>query len=262
MARQFEGIKRIGAEITFENFIVELKKLYAEYTPEFAEQESGAKAEMIREIAKKIGEAGTRFASHNWRSAGSGNLGGWAVARCLHFLNVLTGSVGTVGGTSPSAWNKFKPEGFSKPPAQKFWNELHFPNEYPLSHYEMSFLLPHFLKEGRGKLAVYFTRVFNPVWTYPDGFTWIEALSDESKIGMHIALTPTWNETAYFADYVLPMGHASERHDLVSYETHSGLWIGFRQPILTRSLAKTGQRRRIHLRSKSRRSLGRRRILV
>jgi anaerobic selenocysteine-containing dehydrogenase len=72
------------------------------------------------------------------------------------------------------------------------------------------------LKEGRGNLQVYFTRVFNPVWTYPDGFTWIEALTDESKIGLHVALTPTWNETAYFADYVLPMGHASERHDLVS----------------------------------------------
>ena len=82
------------------------------------------------------------------------------------------------------------------------------------------------------------------------------------KIGMHIALTPTWNETAYFADYVLPMGHASERHDLVSYETHSGLWIGFRQPILREALQKTGQKRRIHLRSESRRSLGRRRILV
>ena len=122
-----------------ENFIDELRKLYAEYTPEFAEAESGAKAEMIREVAKKVGEAGSRLATHNWRSAGAGNLGGWAVSRCLHFLNVLTGSVGTVGGTMPSAWNKFKPKGFSKPPAQKFWNELHFPNEYPLAHYEMSF---------------------------------------------------------------------------------------------------------------------------
>ena len=98
---------------------------------------------------------------------------------------------------------------------------MHFPNEYPLAHYEMSFLLPHFLKEGRGKIDVYFTRVFNPVWTYPDGFSWVEVLSDESKIGLHVALTPTWNETAYFADLVLPMGQASERHDLNSYETHS-----------------------------------------
>jgi hypothetical protein len=29
----------------------------------------------------------------------------------------------------------------------------------------MSFLLPHLLKENRGKLDVYFTRVYNPVWT-------------------------------------------------------------------------------------------------
>lgn len=237
-----DSLKELNPNIeqTFENFIEELKKLYAEYTPEFAEKESGATAEMIREVAQKVGAARTRLATHNWRSAGAGNLGGWAVSRCLHFLNVLTGSVGTVGGTMPSAWNKFKPASFSTPPAQKFWNELHFPNEYPLSHYEMSFLLPHFLKENRGKLSVYFTRVFNPVWTYPDGFTWIDALTDESKIGMHIALTPTWNETSYFADYVLPMGHASERHDLVSYETHSGKWIGFRQPVLREVARKTG----------------------
>jgi anaerobic selenocysteine-containing dehydrogenase len=228
-------------DVTFENFIAELKSLYAEYTCEFAEQESGVPAATIREVAIKAGQAGSRLATHNWRAAGAGNLGGWAVARCLHFLNVLTGSVGTVGGTSPSAWGKFKPAGFSKPPAQKFWNELHFPLEFPLAHYEMSFLLPHFLKEGRGKLQVYFTRVFNPVWTYPDGFTWIESLSDESKVGLHVALTPTWNETAYFADYVLPMGHAGERHDLTSYETHSGMWISFRQPVLREALRRMGK---------------------
>ena len=34
-----------NVEQTFENFIEELKKLYAEYTPEFAEQESGVKAD-------------------------------------------------------------------------------------------------------------------------------------------------------------------------------------------------------------------------
>ena len=42
----------------------------------------------------------------------------------------------------------------------------------------------------------------------PDGFSWIEALTDKDKVGLHIALTPTWNETAYFADYILPMGHS------------------------------------------------------
>jgi anaerobic selenocysteine-containing dehydrogenase len=232
--------KHPGTPVTFENYIEKMREEYAEYTPEFAEQESGAKAEMIVEVARKIGEAGSRFATHNWRSAASGNLGGWAVSRCLHFLNVLTGSVGTKGGTSPNSWNKFKPTFFDVPPAQKFWNELHFPNEYPLAFFEMSFLLPHFLKEKRGRMDVYFTRVFNPVWTYPDGFSWIEALSDEDMVGMHIALTPTWNETAFFADYVLPMGHSAERHDINSYATHSGMWIGFRQPVLREAARKNG----------------------
>ena len=97
---------------------------------------------------------------------------------------------------------------------------------------EMSFLMPHLMKDQDAHLDVYFTRVYNPVWTNPDGFSWIEMLSDEERIGLHVAMTPTWNETAYFADYILPMGHASERHDLTSYEQYNGQWIAFRQPVL------------------------------
>jgi len=200
--QEYLEAKHPEKEISFENYIEAMIDEYKEFTPEFAEKESGVKAEMIREIAVKIGEAGERFASHNWRSAGASNLGGWAVARCLHFLTVLTGAVGAKGGTSPNSWNKFKPEVPNPPKPQKKWNELHFPKEYPLAFFEMSQLLPHFLKEGRGKMDVYFSRVFNPVWTYPDGFTWMEMFMDESKFGLHTALTPTWNETAFFADLV------------------------------------------------------------
>ncbi len=35
----------------------------------------------------------------------------------------------------------------------------------------------------------------------------MEALTDGSKVGCFVALTPTWSESAYFAEYVLPMGH-------------------------------------------------------
>jgi anaerobic selenocysteine-containing dehydrogenase len=150
--------------------------------------------------------------------------------------------VGTKGGTSPSAWNKYKPHFWEEPPPHQEWNELLFPDEWPLSHYEMSFLLPHFLKEGRGRLDTYFTRVYNPVWTNPDGMTWMEVLQEESKVGMHIALTPTWSETAAFADYVLPMGHAGERHDIQSQETQSGRWVSFRQPVLRAARERMGER--------------------
>jgi len=234
--------ERADLEPTFDNFILALKEHYAEFTPEYAEQESGVAAATIVEVARLAGRAGSAFSTHVWRGAASGNLGGWQVARCLFFLNVLTGSVGTPGGTSPNSWDKFVPVPWRKPGPQKVWNELLWPREYPLAHHELSYLLPHFLKEGRGKLSAYFTRVYNPVWTNPDGASWIEVLRDESKIGLHAALTPVWSETAWFADYVLPMGHAGERHDTISYETHSAKWLGYRQPVLRVAREKLGER--------------------
>ena len=239
--KQFLESCHPDVEVSFESFIEVLIDEYKTFTPEYAEKESGVKAQTIIEIARQIGEAGERFASHNWRAAASGNLGGWAVSRCLHFLTVLTGAVGAKGGTSPNSWNKFKPEVPNPPKPQKKWNELHFPNEYPLAFFEMSQLLPHMLKDGRGKMDVYFSRVFNPVWTYPDGFTWMEMFADETKFGLHAALTPTWNETAFYADFVLPMGHSAERHDLNSYATHSGTWVAFRQPVLREAARRQGK---------------------
>ena len=211
-----------------------LKTHYAEYTPERAEDITGIEASKIREIAEIIGAHPTKFASHNWRAAGAGNQGGWQVARCLFFIAVMTGSVATVGGTSGNGWNKFAPKAPIGAPKITKWNHLEWPEEYPLSYHEMSILLPHFLKEGRGTLDTYFSRVYNPIWTNPDGFTWMEALKDEKLVNCHVALTPTWSETSWFADFVLPMGVGAERHDVVSYETHAGRWIAFRQPVFRR----------------------------
>ena len=37
---------------------------------------------------------------------------------------------------------------------------------------------------GRGVVDTYFTRVYNPVWTNPDGFNWVRVLTDESLVGL------------------------------------------------------------------------------
>ena len=227
--------------ITFDNFIVALKELYSGFTPEFASQETGVDAALIVDAARAVGRAKGAFSTHNWRAAAAGNLWGWQITRCLYLLVVLTGSVGTKGGVGLHVSNKFVPKHFTTPDPPKYWNELLFPREYPLAFFEMSFLLPHFLKESRGRLEVYFTRVYNPVWTNPDGFSWMEMLTDHEKVGLHVALTPTWSETAWFADYVLPMGLGTERHDVMSQETHAAQWIGFRQPVLRVAREKRGE---------------------
>ncbi len=228
-------------EPTFEAFEGVLGELYRDYTFAFAAAESGVRQDRIERLAAEVARAGKRFSSYNWRAAAAGNEGGWQVARCLMLLHALTGSVGTPGGFWPAAWNKFVPTPPRPAPGPGWWQDLHFSDEYPLAFYEMSILLPHFLKQGRGRLEVYFTRVYNPVWTNPDGFTWLEALTSEERIGCHVALTPTWNESAYFADYVLPMGHAPERHDLMSQETGRSQWLGFRQPVMRAYLESQGK---------------------
>jgi anaerobic selenocysteine-containing dehydrogenase len=229
-----------SAEPTFANFIHELRREYAQYTPEFAETDSGVPAATVVQVAREIANAAPAVCTHIWRAAAAGNLHGWQITRSMWLINVLTGAVGTKGGVSPNAWNKFIPAPWRKPTPNTQWNEISWPREYPLAHNELSFLYPHFLHDRRGRQEVLFTRVLNPIWTYPDGYSWLRALRDESKIGLHAALTPTWSETAWWADYVLPMGLAPERHDTHSYETHSGRWLGFRQPVRRVAMERMG----------------------
>jgi anaerobic selenocysteine-containing dehydrogenase len=220
-----------GEPRTLEAFIGLLKRRYARYTPEYVAAECRVDAGVVKLLADEIAAAGSRFSSHLWRNAASGNLGGWQVQRALILLHVLSGSLGTPGGVNLNGWDKQKTGPKDNPPALGQWNELIWPREWPLSHYEMSFLLPYLLEDQGKSLDVYFTRVYNPVWTNPDGGAWIAMFEHPERIGCHVALTPIWSETAQWADYVLPMGLASERHDVMSQETHAGTWIGFRQPV-------------------------------
>ena len=172
--------------------------------------------------------------------------------------------VGTAGRHAPQRLEQVhrpRPRRASRPTTH--WNELLWPREYPLAHHEMSFLLPHFLKEGRGRLDVYFTRVYNPVWTNPDGFSWMRG-ADRRRQGRlpRRADADVVGDRDWFADYVLPMGHATERHDTHSYETHAGRWLGFRQPVLRVAMEKLGTAVRRHaVRGQPGRGVGGERVL-
>jgi anaerobic selenocysteine-containing dehydrogenase len=238
---QYLAAEHPDAPRTFERFEAALTELYAPYSFAFAAQESGVDETQLRRVAEMVARCEGKLAAHVWRSAASGNLGGWMVARCLWFLNVLTGSIGVEGGTSANVWDKWVPRHPNMAPHVQVWNELTWPQEYPLTFYELSYLLPHLVKEGRGTIDTYFTRVYNPLWTNPDGMSWLELLTDESKMGLHVHLSPTWSETGWFADYILPMGLGAERHDLMSQETHAGSWIAFRQPVLREALRRLGR---------------------
>ena len=249
--------------VTFEAFEADPRGAVRRVTPSsFAAAESGIDAAVLAEVAEVVAGAGTPVLLPLLAVARPpGNLGGWQVSRTLFLISALLGAVATEGGTFPNAWNKFVPRPIHVPPHPGTWQELSWPLEYPLAQNEMSFLLPHFLNDGRGRLDTYFIRVYNPVWTNPDGLSWMEVLCDEDKVGCFVALTPTWNESAYFADYVLPMGHGSERHDTHSYEQYDGQWVGFRQPVLRAARSRRGETGDRHPAGEPGRGVGGERVL-
>lgn len=81
-------------------------------------------------------------------------------------------------------------------------------------------------------MDVYFIWVFNFVWIYFDGFSWMEVFVDQDLVNMYIVLMLIWNEIVFFVDYVLLMGYLVERYDLNSYVMYLGMWIVFCQLVL------------------------------
>ncbi|RUM50513.1 MAG: twin-arginine translocation pathway signal protein [Hydrogenothermus sp.] len=254
-------ISKVPEGNTFEDFISVLKELYSPYTFEWAAEETRVPIEKIEKLYEYVLWAGDRITSYFWRAQAAGNRGGWMNAgRTGLFFLALTGSIGGVGGVGWHHWHVLGVGGkggkstlADKPKPVDDWNELLWPPEWPLSTYELSFLLPHLLSDDewrekwakRGlkipnKLKVWISKIYNPVWINPDGFRWIEVLRDENKMELTVNLSPTWSETNWFVDYILPVGLAGERHDNQSAESKPERWTAFRQPVLRVALQKMG----------------------
>ena len=65
--------RRPDLPVAFDTFLDALRAEYAEFTPEFAEQESLVPAETIRQLAEEVARAGSALCTHIWRSAAAGN---------------------------------------------------------------------------------------------------------------------------------------------------------------------------------------------
>ncbi len=246
---------------SFEAFEEVILDLYGKYTLEWAAEEARVDVAKLEKLYEYVLYAGDRISSFFWRATAAGNRGGWmASSRTGLLLLSLTGNFGGAGalgvhhGRTISVGGKgHKATTGGAPPAVEEWNDLSWPAEWPLASYEMSFLLPHLLTDTEwqdkwrakglnvpNKLPVWIPRMYNPVWINPDGFRWIEVLRDESKMELTFNPSPTWSETNWFMDYILPTGLSGERHDQHSESTNVDAWLGFRQPVLRVALEKMG----------------------
>ena len=245
----------------FDTFLEILAELYAPYTLEYAVKETHVPADRLEALYDMLIWAGTAVSTYFWRAAAAGNRGGWMSGRAGFLMLALRGAIGPKGGTFFHHWHVISVAGKGgnstvgngKVDKVDVWNELTWPPEWPLSTYEMSYLLPHLLTDtdwqkkwqAKGlnvptKLSVWIPRMYNPVWINPDGFRWLDVLKDESKMELTFNLSPTWSETNWYVDYILPVGLAGERHDQHSEATYPGRWTSFRQPVLRVALEKMG----------------------
>jgi len=258
-------ISAMPKDDSFDSYMAMLKEMYAPYTLEYAVKESHVPAYKLEQLYEMFIWADTSISSYFWRAAAAGNRGGWVSGRTGYLALGLRGAIGPKGGTFFHHWHVISVAGKggaatvgqgkrgADVPKVDVWNELTWPPEWPLSTYEMSYLLPHLLTDtewqkkwqAKGlnvptKLSVWIPRMYNPVWINPDGFRWLEVLKDESKMELTFNLSPTWSETNWHVDYVLPVGLAGERHDQHSEATMPARWTSFRQPVMRVALEKAG----------------------
>jgi len=255
-------IKAVPQGDSYEEFIKMLQEMYSAYTLDFVVKECRIEARIVNELYDMFIDAGPRVATYLWRAGTIGHRGGWMNTRAGFLPLALRGAMaGDKGGVGMHHWHVLSVNGKGQkatvageqPPKVDVWNELAWPPEYPLSTYEMSHILPHLLMDdewrakwnAKGlnvpeKLAIWVPRMYNPVWINPDGFRWIEALKREDKIEMSFNLSPTWSETNWYCDFILPVGLAGERHDQSSEATMPARWLSFRQPALRVALEKLG----------------------
>jgi len=255
-------IKSIPQGESYEDFITMISEMYSVYTLDFVVKECRLEARTIEKLYDMFIDAGARVATYIWRAGPIAHRGGWMIARAGFLPFVLRGAMaGDKGGIGLHHWHVISVNGKGQeatvsgkqPDKVDVWNELAWPPEYPLSSYEMSHLLPHLLLDDEWrakwkekgldvphKLGIYVPRMYNPVWINPDGFRWIEALKREDKIELPFNLSPTWSETNWYCDYILPVGLAGERHDQHSEATQPSRWLSFRQPALRVALEKLG----------------------
>lgn len=216
----------------------ELRAHYADFTPEWAEQISGVPAADIRRIAIEFAKAAPACTTMCNRGS-SAHLNGYYNDRAISTLNALVGSVGKKGGWCWSPWGGVDPD--CKTPAMpasaKTWSVLEDPPEYPLANVwrrmRVGEVIYLYLMQGRAKLKAYMTYNLDSPLTWPEESLTKDVLTNEELINFHVSINCFYNETAHYADIVLPWTTYLERWDLDARGAYNlRPYVGIRTPMV------------------------------
>ena len=216
----------------------ELREHYKSYTPEWAEEVSGVSAKDIRRIAIEFATAAPAATTMCNRGS-SAHINGFYNDRAIQLLNAIVGSVGKKGGWCWSPWGGLDPivKTPKMPPGAKTWSVLEDPPEYPLANVwrrmKVGEVIYLYLLQGRAKLQAYMTYNLDAPITWPEESLTQQVLSDEKLIEFHVCINCFYNETAHYADIVLPWTTYLERWDLDARGSYNlRPYVGLRTPMV------------------------------
>ncbi len=219
--------------------IAELAAQLASYTPAWAEQQSTVPAADIARIAREFAAAAPRATTMCNRGSSAHHNGYWN-DRAIGLLNVLVGSVGHPGGWCWMYTGGYDaryvtlPKSAPKPTTPSL---LADPPEFVLANrwntMKVGEIVYWYLKQERARIRVYMTYNLDSPLTWPEIDVTRNVLLDEQKIGFHVCINPFFNETASFADIVLPWTTYLERWDVDARGAYNlKPYIGMRRPMM------------------------------
>ena len=216
----------------------DLKEHLKDNTPEWAESVSGVPAADIRRIALEFAAAAPQATTMCNRGS-SAHLNGFYNDRAIGLLNAVAGSVGKKGGWCWSPWGGLDPnvKTPAMPPGAKTWNVLEDPPEFPLANVwrrmRVGEIIYLYLLQGRAKLDAYMTYNLDAPLTWPEESLTKEVMCNEELIKFHVCINPFYNETAHYADIVLPWTTYLERWDLDARGSYNlRPYVGLRTPMV------------------------------
>jgi len=216
----------------------ELRRHLEENTPEWAEKISGVPAADIRRIATEFAQAAPAATTMCNRGT-SAHLNGYYNDRAVQMLNAVVGSVGKKGGWCWSPWGGLDPnfKTPAMPPSPKTWSALEDPPEYPLANVwrrmRVGEIIYLYLLQGRSKLQAYMTYNLDAPLTWPEESLTKDVMCNESLIPFHVCINCFYNETAHYADIVLPWTTFLERWDLDARASYNlKPYVGLRTPMV------------------------------
>jgi thiosulfate reductase/polysulfide reductase chain A len=205
----------------------------ASYTPEWAETKTGVPAETIRRIAREFAAAKRHALAHpGWRTANFVNS--FQTERALATLNAIVGNVFEENGCLSALDPEASGVPLGKPPqppyprvsAQRLDG---VPWKYPLVPLKLGVFqeLRDAILSGQPYPAHgWFISRQNPVLSLPDRRRTLEALG---RLDFMVNVDVIVNDTAWFADVILPEASYLERYDPLAVVEGK---VFLRQPVI------------------------------